>query len=482
MILFPQSLSKVNWQSLSLAGCLFLSCPLSQSAFAQFAPPSETVPTINNPQTNVNWSETEYTLGPGDRLKIDIFQVPEYSAETPVLVDGTVNLSLIGKVKVQDMTLTQMGEALAQSYARYIKRPIVTVSLVAPRALKISLSGEINNPGPYTVSLDQQMRFPSLTDLIQKAGGLTTVADISQVQIRRVLQGREQQLNVNLWELLNQGNLNQDISLRDGDSIFIPTKTTIDLKETRQLVDANFGIQAGQAVNVAIIGEVYRPGAYQLTIGSGAAGGKTEISGKPQPPRLTQAIGIAGGIKPLANIREIQIKRSTRTGNEQLLNVDLWALLETGNTNEDVILQEGDTIVIPTATEFSPQESETLASASFSPATIQVNVVGEVAKPGPVEIPPNTPLTKGLLAAGGFNGRASKGSVELIRLNPNGTVTKRKIPVDFAEGINNENNPALRNNDVIVVNTSGLAKLTDTLGTVLAPFSILRVFSQFSLF
>ena len=478
MVVFRQSSSKVNWQSLSLAGCLFLLCPLSQSAFAQVPPPRETVPTLT-PQTNVNWSETEYTLGSGDRLKIDIFQVAEYSGETSVLVDGTVNLALIGKVNVQGITLTQMAEALTQRYARYVKRPIVTVSLVTPRALRISLSGEVNNPGSYTVSLDEQMRFPSLTDLIQKAGGLTTVADISQVQVRRMLQGQERQLNVNLWELLNQGNLNQDISLRDGDSILIPTKTMIDPKETRELLDANFGIQASQTLNVAIIGEVYRPGAYQLTAGQGGAGGKADITVKPEPPRLTQAIAIAGGIKPLANVREIQIKRSTRTGNEQLLNVDLWALLETGNTDGDVILQEGDTIVIPTVTDFSPQESETLASASFSPATIVVNMVGEVAKPGPTEMPPNTPLTKGLLAAGGFNGRAVKGSVELIRLNPNGSVTKREIPVDFAEGINNENNPALRNNDVILVKTSFLAKAGDALG-FLSPFYFLtRIFTLF---
>jgi polysaccharide export outer membrane protein len=480
MVMFRQSLSKVNWKTLSLAGSLLLvSGPLSQGAFAQL-PPLSTASAGTTTQVNGGWSETEYTVGAGDRLKIDIFQVTEYSGETIVLVDGTVNLALVGSLKVQGMTLSQMGQILNQRYARYIKRPLVTVSLVAPRPLKIAVAGEINNPGSYTVTLDQQMKFPTLTDLIQKAGGLTTVADISQVQVRRVLEGAERQLTVNLWELLNQGNLQQDISLRDGDSIVIPAKTQIDPKETRQLADANFGIQAAQTVNVAVIGEVYRPGTHQLTPGQSITSDKVSVTAKPQAPRLTQALNVAGGIKPLANVREIEIKRSSRTGVEQSLKVDLWALLQTGNTDEDIILQQGDTIIIPTVTDFNVQESEAIAAASFSPLAIRINVVGEVVKPGLVEVPPNTPLTKGLLAAGGFNSRASKGSVELIRLNPNGSVTKKEIPVDLAQGINDENNPALRNNDVILVKTSGSAKALDALGTILAPFTFFtRIFTLF---
>jgi polysaccharide export outer membrane protein len=195
---------------------------------------------------------------------------------------------------------------------------------------------------------------------------------------------------------------------------------------------------------------------------------------------VTKAIQVAGGITSLADIRSITIRRTTRSGEARLINVDLWDLLRSGDLSEDVILQEGDTITIPTATVLDPAEANELAGASFSPNTIVVNVVGEVERGGAIPVPPNTPLNQAILAAGGFNVRARKRSVELIRLNPNGTVEKRAIDVDLAQGINSEGNPTLRNNDVVVVKRTALASIGDTLGTVLNPVgslvNLLRIF------
>jgi polysaccharide export outer membrane protein len=195
---------------------------------------------------------------------------------------------------------------------------------------------------------------------------------------------------------------------------------------------------------------------------------------------VTKAIQVAGGITSLADIRSITIRRTTRSGEARLINVDLWDLLRSGDLSEDVILQEGDTITIPTATVLDPAEANQLAGASFSPNTIVVNVVGEVERGGAIPVPPNTPLNQAILAAGGFNVRARKRSVELIRLNPNGTVEKRAIEVDLAQGINSQGNPTLRNNDVVVVKRTALASIGDTLGTVLNPLgsfvNLLRLF------
>ncbi|MGH2414782.1 MAG: polysaccharide biosynthesis/export family protein, partial [Microcystaceae cyanobacterium] len=334
---------------------------------------------------------------------------------------------------------------------------------------------EVDHPGSYEVTFKEDLQFPSVTDLLELAGGITASADIRQVQIRRVVQGREQMLTANLWEYLQQGSRSQDITLQDGDTIFVPTTDKIALSETSQLADANFGIQANDPLKVAVVGEVYRPGTYKM--------GSEKDSGTdtPELPRLTEAITLAGGIKPLADIRRVEVRRLTRTGLQQTINVDLWELLQTGDTSADVILQKGDTIVIPKAAKLDPTEASVLASASFAPATIRVNVVGEVKKPGVVEVPPNTPLNNAVLAAGGFDlERADTDSVQLIRLNPDGTVTKRDIAVDLAKGINEENNPALRSDDVIVVGRSGSTSATDGLGTILKPlgyvFPILRLF------
>ena len=71
-----------------------------------------------------------------------------------------------------------------------------------------------------------------------------------------------------------------------------------------------------------------------------------------------------------------------------------------------------------------------------------------------------------LSGRGGFNDQASSGTVQLIRLNPNGTVDRRDIKVDLAKGLDSANNPALRNNDTIIVSKSGLNRAGTTLGAV----------------
>ncbi len=448
--------------------------------------------------------EGAYTLGAGDRLRLDIFEVPEYSGEFVVLVDGTLNLPLIGSVSVRGRTIQQATDLLSARYARFVRRPLVTLSLLAPRQITIALAGEVNRPGTYSFSPGGggqgqgtvSGQFPTVTQAITLAGGITRSAAVRQVRIlRRATPLGEQVINVNLWELLRGGNLSQDITLRDGDSIFVPTVTDINAAETRQLADASFAATTTEPINIAVVGEVARPGPYEVSGGGGATGGATgAITGSVTgavtsgtsangPPTVTRAIQVAGGITPLADIRSITIRRFPRTGEEQVINVNLWELLRAGDLSQDVILQEGDTVTIPTATALDPAEAPQLAAASFSPNTIVVNVVGEVTRPGAIPVPPNTPLNQAVLAAGGFNNRARKSTVELIRLNPNGSVIRRTVSVDLAQGINEDTNPTLRNNDVVVVNRSTIARVSDTLSTVLNPigsffsfFNFLRIF------
>lgn len=440
-----------------------------EARLVQATPPSSAAPP-KEAIAPIPAESKDYTLGEGDKVRVTIYQVADLSGDFLVLADGTLTLPLIGSVKVEGMTVTEAGQTLAKRYSTYLKRPVVTVSILTPRPLQIAIAGEVNRPGTYTINPEQSQKTPLLTEIIRQAGGVTTVADIGQVQIRRNIKGQEQLIEANLWQLIQKGDKNQDISLRDGDSIVIPTKTTLSVGEVNQLADANFGLDSDREINVTVVGEVYRPGSHRIVPTANNNG--QERGGTRKPARLTQAIQQAGGIKPLADIRQVQVLRYTRDGSQQKIPVDLWSLLEKGDITADIFLQEGDTVIIPTATEISAKESETLASASFAPKTINVKVVGEVKKPGIIEVPPNTPLNQAILTAGDFDKRrANQSTVELIRLNPNGTVTKNSINIDFSQGINEKTNPILRNNDVVVVHRSGLASATDTLGTVLSPFT-----------
>jgi polysaccharide export outer membrane protein len=191
------------------------------------------------------------------------------------------------------------------------------------------------------------------------------------------------------------------------------------------------------------------------------------------PPTITQALEAAGGITNLSDIRNVEVERITRQGTKRIPS-NLWALLKQGDISQDLLLQPGDTVVVPRAQDITSTEVEDLASSSFSPDTIRVTVIGESEAPGTLELPPNTPLNQAILEAGGFNPRARRGEVELVRLNPNGTVTRRDVDIDLEQGVGSldaETNPALRDDDVIVVKRSGFAAAADSIDVILRPFT-----------
>ena len=460
----------------NLALICFALCTLGLSASpvkAQLQPLPETATPARSSAVPVTAppAETAYTLGAGDVVRVNIFRVPQYSGESEVLVDGTLNLPLVGPVNVAGLNIDEATELLSSQYAQYLKRPLVTLSLLNRRPLQVGISGEINTPGAYTLT-QTGTQAPRLSQLLEQAGGVTQVANIRQVQIQRPgRNGKQQLFTVDLWQLLETGNSQYDISLRDGDSIFIPSGI-LSLQEASLLTDASFAASVSRPINVAVIGEVYRPGPYTLQGGLATtrdAGVPGASAGSSAPTTVTSALQVAGGIKPRADIRKVQVVRPTRTGGSQVIDVDLWQLLETGDVYQDVVLQPNDTIFVPVATAINPEEVPTIAGSSLAPNAIRINIVGEVARSGTLELPPDTALSQAILAAGGFNRRARKGEAELIRLNSDGTVARETIPVDFAQGINDANNPILQNNDVIIVNPSALARITDDIGAVLGP-------------
>jgi polysaccharide export outer membrane protein len=340
----------------------------STLAIAQIATAQTATAGLNSPASLIPVAspalipaDNAYTLGGGDTIRIDIFDVPEFSGangQYAILADGSLNLPWIGKVSVQGLTLEQAAQALAAQYTPYINDPLITVTLLASRPLRIGIIGQVNRPGVYTVSA--------------------------------------------------------------------------------------------------------------------ATGGAS------QKQTVTLAIQSAGGITQIADVQNIQVRRPHPTGTEQIIPVNIWNFLQTGDLAQDVELRDGDTVVVPEAIAFDPAETSQLAASNLSPTTISVNVVGEVMRPGAIALPPNVSLNQALLAAGGFNSqRARRSRVTLIRLHPDGSVTNRSVAVDFTAGINEETNPPLHSSDIVMVGRSTLASTSDFLGTLLSPlngvFSIFRV-------
>jgi len=224
--------------------------PLAPATSAETSIPDTSIPDTSIPETSPeNGVDTAfsapspldetYTLGAGDRVFIEVFGLPQYSQEYQVLVDGSLNLPRAGRMVVEGMTLTQAESLIFARYARYYQQPATSVVLVAPRSLRISVTGEVNRPGVYRISPSEGSAVPSLTQALQEAGGIRQDADLRQVKVYRSQRnGEPQELALNLWSLLQTGDLTQDISLRDGDRVIIPKAEAFNLEDLNQIATA----------------------------------------------------------------------------------------------------------------------------------------------------------------------------------------------------------------------------------------------------
>ncbi|MEG4500209.1 SLBB domain-containing protein [Microcoleus sp. F10-C6] len=431
------------------------------------------------PQTNLAQSpsptistNTDYYLGGGDNIRIDIYDVPQLSGEYQIPAGGAIQMPIIGSISLEGLTLEQAAQVITRAYSRIVKRPLVTISLQAARPLNIWLSGEISRPGSYLLPLANgggtrpSVQFPTLPQALEKAGGIRASADIRRVIVRRRLNANQQiTITYNLWDYLQTGQTTEDLTLRDGDQILVPAQETINLAETNQVSESNFSIPAEQPRTVSVFGEVKRPGRY-VAIGGDTQNGQ-RTNGQ---PTIIRALQLAGGITSIADIRQIQLQRYTRNGKQQISTINLWQYLQEQDASQDTILQEGDIIFVPTATAIDPGEVSVLATSSFASATVQVSIIGEVNTPGALKLPPNTTLNQAIMSAGGFKqNRANSRFVELIRLNPNGTISRSQIPINLNQGIDAQTNPLIQDNDIIIVARSRTAVWRDNINTVLTP-------------
>ena len=135
-------------------------------------------------------------------------------------------------------------------------------------------------------------------------------------------------------------------------------------------------------------------------------------------------------------------------------------------------LPELDVLVLARASQPMPDEVLLMGASNLSPATIDVNVIGEVKAPGRIALRANTPLVEAILSAGGPNNwRANRGNVELVRLNRNGTATRQIFTLNYTKGVSNAFNPPLRANDTVIVHRSLYGEAVDVLNQAIVPLT-----------
>jgi polysaccharide export outer membrane protein len=126
---------------------------------------------------------SDYTISSLDTLTIDVFGVPELS-QTAVQVDnaGTIAMPFIGRVQAVGLTTSQLSQRISTELdQKYVKSPIVTVTVKDAASQKITVDGEVTQPGVYEIP-----PHTTLTQAVALAKGPSNVADIHEVSIVRL--------------------------------------------------------------------------------------------------------------------------------------------------------------------------------------------------------------------------------------------------------------------------------------------------------
>lgn len=223
-------------------------------------------------------------------------------------------------------------------------------------------------------------------------------------------------------------------------------------------------------VNVA--GEVQRPGPIQLrsltTTTVSSSGGTTRASLE-GVPTVSSALMEAGGVTRDADIRQVVLRRYSPNGNSPTITINLWDALLSESSSRDLVLQDGDSIFVPKLTADSGIDRRLIARSSLAPATVRVRVVGEVTRPGEVQVPPNSSLSSAVAIAGGPTEDAKLSEVAYVRINEAGAVVRENVDLR-----NLTDNYQIQDGDVIIVPETNSSSGLRLAGRLLGPLNFLR--------
>ena len=385
-----------------------------------------------------------YRLGAGDEVIIDIWGANQVTIQETISPDGNISIDRLGLIYLSGMTVNQatsyLKKELNKIYAGLDDEDpssLIKVSLGNTRTIQVNVMGEVYQPGTYALSA-----FSTVFHALYSAGGVSDIGSLRNVQVAR---NGKKIAEVDVYDFIMHGKTKDDIKLQEGDVIIVPpyealvkiegnvkrpmkyemkndeTVATLlkyagnfssdaytrSIKIIRQngkeyqvfTVDdidySVFKIKDGDILTAEAIlnrfenkleikGAVYRPGIYQY-------GGSLNT--------VKQLIEKADGVMADAFLGRAVLQRQREDLTREIIQVDLKAIL--GGTKPDISLQRNDVLYIP-----SIHDLQELGN---------IEVFGEVARPGKYIYADNMTLEDLIIQAGGLLESASTVKVDVSR-------------------------------------------------------------------
>jgi polysaccharide export outer membrane protein len=225
-------------------------------------------------------------LGPGDTVSIQVYGQPDMSTTVSVADDGTVTVPIIGDVPVRGLSpfeaATRIENALVDG--KILIKPQVTVTLTVSKSQRVSVLGEVGNPGRYPVESNT-----TILDLLALAGGTKDTGAGTVFLLHPAPDGTITRTEIHLADLFANKNSTPAQTLQGGDSIYVP-----------------------KAAQFYIFGEVNAPSMYRIESGM----------------TILQAIARAGGVTLRGSRNRFEVRRKDANGIEHEVKAKLTDLVQ----------------------------------------------------------------------------------------------------------------------------------------------------------
>ncbi len=341
-------------------------------------------PTTFMPNENAAVPDT-YLVGRGDQLLINFYGKESASYEVIVDREGRINIPDLSPVQVAGLTFAEVKELIKVKVEQEIIGVKAFVSLGKLRSIRILVLGEAYKPGSYSVS-----SLTTVSHALFVSGGVSDIASLRNIQVKR---GGKVVTNFDLYDLLIRGDSSNDIILKPGDVVFIPS--------------------VGEQVTVD--GLVKRPAIFELKKGETAE----------------QLLKMAGGIKPNAYAKSVIVERFNNQ-HKEVLSVDF------SKEQVNYIPKDGDRIRF---------------SAIGEQYQTSISLIGAVVRPGNYQWYKGKRISDILGSVrGDLLPQADLDYALVVReTNVNGDIEIHQFDLAKAITKNTENNLPLNPNDKIIV-------------------------------
>tara|TARA_R110001583_G_scaffold138880_1_gene290581 strand:+ start:5458 stop:8217 length:2760 start_codon:yes stop_codon:yes gene_type:complete len=260
-----------------------------------------------------------YIVAPGDRVSIQVFGKESDELELEVNREGQIVFPSHGPFAVAGLSYAEMKRLLIAKIKEKIIGVDVVIGMASLRSMRIFVLGDAYKPGPYTLS-----SLSSITHAIFAAGGISDIGSLRNIQLKR---SGKLIKTLDLYDLLIDGNSNNDVLLQSGDVVFI----------------------APVGKTVSIDGEVRRPAIYELV----------------KNDDFTNVLAMAGGLLPSAYAKSTIVERYNQNDLRSVVNIDFTNAKQLSSK-----AQAGDFVRVMKAADMFSQ-SVTLIGALTRPGKYQ---------------------------------------------------------------------------------------------------------------